>query len=312
MRNYYLLFSILAIIALLALLASGYYFVANVIWNFKLDIPGIGQIVGILILMAAALVSNYQPIEMPQQGQVTVSSAIFFASMLLFGPFVAVIIAFFAFALVFIIGGARLNDLVYRFSKSVVCILITGLLYSFLNRLNPNADDARLLESWWNLLAIVISSILYVGLDTILSTLFVSTREDISFRHVWEWHWAEILPYYLCLIPLGILIAVIYNIKFPVSAFFIILPLYLLERIHNSIKLQSLLGNVPDVVRNEANKEVEAVVVKTEQVRKEIEKKNRELEILLETGEDLSKYLELDKMFEIIKEIGRASCRERV
>ena len=311
MRKYYLLF-IVSSIALIALLFSGYIFIVEIVLaypeykNSNNIILYIAQIVGILILMAAALISNYQPIEMPQEGQITVSSAIFLGATLLFSPWIAIIIAFFAFVLVFIVGGVNLKDLVFRFSKSVVCILAAGLAFGLFSGkiLDINYKDNMFFQTdgWWNFLGILLAAGLYSALDTTLATLFVSTQEDINFRHVWEWHWSEILPYYLTLTPLGILIAISYNIKFPESSILIIAPLFLLERIHNSMKLQSLLGNVPEVVRTETNKEVEAVVVKTEQVRKEIEKKNRELEILLETGEDLGTSLELDKIFEIIKE----------
>lgn len=255
------------------------------------------DIVGIIILMAIALIYSYFSVEMPQQGQVTVSSGIFFACLLLFGKEIAIVVSVISVIVVSIINGQKLKEIIFRTGQNVVCLLIAGVVYSSIDRQSGNI---MFLNSWMNMLAISVSSLLYFFLDTSILSLFISTQEELNFRHVWEWHWGEIWSYYICIFPLGISIAVFYRVNFPVSSLFIFLPVYLLQRIYNSIKLQGLLSNVPAVVQTAANKEVEAVVVKTEQVRKEIEKKNRELEILLQASQELGNSLKLEDTYEVI------------
>jgi len=131
-------------------------------------------------------------------------------------------------------------------------------------------------------------------------SLFISTQEELNFRHVWEWHWGEIWLYYICVLPLGVSIAVFYRINLPISSIFAILPIYLLQRIYNSIKIQGVLSNVTATAQTAVDKEVEAVIVKGEHVQKELEKEKKNLEILLQASQELGNSLKLEDTYEVI------------
>ncbi len=255
------------------------------------------DIIGIIILMAIALVASYFSVEMPQQGQVTVSSGIFYAFLLLFGKEIAILISVISVIVVAIINGQKLKEIIFKTGQNIVCLLIAGIVYSSIDR---HSNNIMFLNSWMNLLAISVSSLLYFFLDTGIMSLFISTQEELNFRHVWEWHWGEIWLYYICVLPLGIIIAVFYRINFPVSSIFVILPIYLLQRIYNSIKVQGVLSNVPSAVQNAANKEVEVAVKAGEHVQKELEKEKKNLEILLQASQELGNSLKLEDTYEVI------------
>lgn len=255
------------------------------------------DIVGIIILMAIALVASYFSVEMPQQGQVTVSSGIFYACMLLFGKEIAILISVISVIVVAIINGQKLKEIIFKTGQNVVCLLIAGIVYSSIDR---QSNNVMFLNSWMNILAISVSSLLYFFLDTAIMSLFISTQEELNFRHVWEWHWGEIWLYYICVLPLGIIIAVFYRINFPVSSVFALLPVYLLQRIYNSIKVQGVLSNVPSAVQNAADKEVEVAVKAGEHVQKELEKEKKNLEILLQASQELGNSLKLEDTYEVI------------
>ncbi|HPZ08931.1 MAG TPA: sensor domain-containing diguanylate cyclase [Candidatus Eremiobacteraeota bacterium] len=275
---------------------SAYYVTVNIFLDY---INHVVDIITVIILLAIALICTYYSVEMPQHGQLTVNGAIFFACMLLFGKEVAILVAFISVVVVSIISGANRRELVYRTGQSVVCIFLAGLVFF---NIHKDSNTGFFLNSIWSILAIFLSALVYMMVDTVFSSLYVSTLEELNFRHVWEWHWLEIWPYYISILPVGACIAIFYRLS-PVSSIFIILPLYLLQRIYNAIKLQGYISNMPAVVQSAADKEVEAVVVKTEQVRKEIEKKHRELEILLQTSQELGKSLKLEDTYEVIKKM---------
>ncbi|MEQ8170780.1 MAG: sensor domain-containing diguanylate cyclase [Candidatus Eremiobacterota bacterium] len=255
------------------------------------------DIVGIIILMAIALIYSYFSVEMPQQGQVTVSSGIFYACLLLFGKEIAILISVISVIVVSIINGQKLKEIIFRTGQNVICLLISGIVYSSIDR---QSENGMFLNNWMNMVAITVSSLIYFFLDTAIMSLFISTQEELNFRHVWEWHWGEIWPYYICVFPLGISIAVFYRVNFPISSIFVFLPLYLLQRIYNSIKLQGFLSNVPAVVQNAADKEVEVAVKAGEHVQKELEKEKKNLEILLQASQELGNSLKLEDTYEVI------------
>ncbi len=284
----------LGITGLIGFIYSAIFFITNLA-GYYVTHPT--DIVGIIILMAVALTSSYFSVEMPQQGQVTVSSGIFYACMLLFGKEIAILISVISVLVVAIINGQKLKEIIFKTGQNVVCILIAGIVYSSIDR---QSGTGMFLNTWMNLLAIVISLLLYFFLDTAIMSLFISTQEELNFRHVWEWHWGEIWLYYICVLPLGVSIAVFYRINLPISSIFAILPIYLLQRIYNSIKIQGVLSNVTATAQTAVDKEVEAVIVKGEHVQKELEKEKKNLEILLQASQELGNSLKLEDTYEVI------------
>jgi len=284
----------LGITGLIGFIYSAIFFITNLA-GYYVTHPT--DIVGIIILMAVALTSSYFSVEMPQQGQVTVSSGIFYACMLLFGKEIAILISVISVLVVAIINGQKLKEIIFKTGQNVVCLLIAGIVYSSIDR---QSGTGMFLNTWMNLLAIVISLLLYFFLDTAIMSLFISTQEELNFRHVWEWHWGEIWLYYICVLPLGVSIAVFYRINLPISSIFAILPIYLLQRIYNSIKIQGVLSNVTATAQTAVDKEVEAVIVKGEHIQKELEKEKKNLEILLQASQELGNSLKLEDTYEVI------------
>jgi hypothetical protein len=101
----------LGITGLIGFIYSAIFFITNLA-GYYVTHPT--DIVGIIILMAVALTSSYFSVEMPQQGQVTVSSGIFYACMLLFGKEIAILISVISVLVVAIINGQKLKEIIFK------------------------------------------------------------------------------------------------------------------------------------------------------------------------------------------------------
>jgi len=291
------------VIALAGIISSIYGLIFNILFdisNHYIDIISF-----FIFTSASIIICNIQPIELTQKGKVTLRSAIFFASLLILGKDMAILIALLSIFIISITKRANLKDTIFSISQNIVCIFIAGLVFYFLD----SRVDNTLLSTWLNLISIILAIVAYFFLETTLSTLYISTQEkDLPFGRLWRWHWIEILPYYLCSYLIGIIIAVLYTAYFPISSILIILPLFLLERLYKSIKLKIDFESVPPPVLEDSGpgeEELEESPSPKKETTDEIgqlAKKNRILEIVLETGDDLSQSLNLEKIFEIIKE----------
>ncbi|MCD4783149.1 MAG: sensor domain-containing diguanylate cyclase [Candidatus Eremiobacteraeota bacterium] len=254
--------------------------------------PGLIKAAVIFLILAIAL--ELTAIEIPPYGYTSAAFCVYFAFIVLFDYPIIITIAAVALALrqIFI----NKQPVFYRladFSTSIINLTLAGIIFSVVNRGAPFLSQL-------NIIGIIICAISFYGLEYILSSTVVGLLDEET-RRSFEVIRMKVLPFGLTLAPLGLLLAVSYNLN-PWLFLSILIPLYALRQslkygireiaIASQKELESTIGELRlnSNVLKESNREITL----------DLQKKVDELSILFEMGQSLGTSVNLESTLEII------------
>lgn len=254
--------------------------------------PGLVKAAVIFLILAIAL--ELTAIEIPPYGHTSAAFCVYFAFMVLYDYPVIVTIAAVALALrqIFI----NKQSVFYRladFSTSVINLTLSGIIFSVVNRGAPFLSQL-------NIIGAILCAISFYGLEYILSSMVVGLLDEET-RRSFEVIRMKVLPFELTLAPLGLLLAVSYNLN-PWLFLSVLIPLYALRQslkygireiaIANQRELESTICELRlnSNVLKERNREITT----------DLQKKVDELSILFEMGQSLGTSVNLEGTLEII------------
>lgn len=200
----------LACMLLLYLVYAGY----QIFW------PAI-VLFGILILLAESL-----GISLPRVGSISVSSAILYAVMIVFGPLTAAIIAVFtSITWKDIQKKTSYYRWLFNGAESILAIGVAGLVYIYTGG-NLLLDRGLVIFDFPQILiALVLSMLTLFLLDSILVSVAIGLSENISPLSIWRMDCKWAFFNYITLSVLGIALAEIYVKVGPLGIAFLIIPL---------------------------------------------------------------------------------------
>ncbi|MFU8794701.1 MAG: HD-GYP domain-containing protein [Dethiobacteria bacterium] len=193
--------AIIYIISLtLAALSVIYYTLSFMDWS-KVDL------FPVFIFLILIILSDSFPVTLPRGGSVTVSFATIAASILLFQPFIAIMIAIILEIILIIKEKHRIKHL-FNISQLVVSTGIAALIFN-------NIAPSRLDLTVNHLIAFLIAIIIFFLLNSTFVTLILSLVQQDKPYAIWLINLKWCTPTFISMAPLGALIAVIYiNIGF--------------------------------------------------------------------------------------------------
>lgn len=190
-----------------------FYFLSSFTWgNFS--------ITSFLLFLTLSIMSDSLPVHTPKGGYVTVSFAIYYAAIILYGASFATLIAFLGDLLCSKKQMGKLPWYKDWFNKAEL-ILAVGLAGSAYEFFNPGLEFSGTNLFW----ALSSSFLVFLALNVILVAMAMALAQDISLWQIILVNMKWALPNLIALAPLGILIALIYNAFGLLGVALLVIPL---------------------------------------------------------------------------------------
>ncbi len=195
-----------------------------IIVGIIIDLPF--NLLNVFIFGVFLLIAENFCIELPRIGAISVSFAIFFAAIVLFGPLTAALMSI----LIAVIWrdlkiGISLPKSLFNFSQYFIACFISGLAYMLLGGKLLEKAGLSVSDFPFILLPLVISSVLFFLCNTIFVALAISKSENLNALKVWNVNFKWTLPNYLALAFIGVIMAQIYHFVGFIGMTLLLMPL---------------------------------------------------------------------------------------
>jgi len=174
---------------------------------------------GPAMLVAVALLMEVSSAPLRGGGAAgSFSFVVHLASLLLFGPFWAVLIVFFATALSQVVARKPLSRVVFNPSQKIISVSVAALVYGVLGGQLPPAflseglRQATLMDGIRDIFAFLAAAITYFGTNSYLVSWAVAISEGRSTSEIWRTNTKWVLGYDVAASTLAILVAWLYGI----------------------------------------------------------------------------------------------------
>ncbi len=179
------------------------------------------SIVGVVLFGLLAFTANNLPASLPTVGSVSISTAIFFASLMLFGPSTTILVTAISFFNIreFIKKVPYYKQL-FNAGQYLVSVGTASLLFETIyNR------DVNKFFNIENIGLVILASFICFLLNTILTAVAISISEDKNFINIWIYNFAWLIPFNIFLVAMSIAISFLYRTYGPYTIIFTSLPL---------------------------------------------------------------------------------------
>lgn len=182
-------------------------------WNMTL-------LVQLLIFAFLGIASESLPVALPKGGYVTVSYAIFLSALILFP--LGVTLTAMALAGLIIIGKVASEQPLYkRVFNASQYVLSLAVAHGLMNFIKPSS----LQFDWKSLLLYLIVAAVFLFINITIVSIALGMMFDKSPWSIWLSNIRWAVPNFIALVPLGFLLALIYNNYGPLGLFLIFVPL---------------------------------------------------------------------------------------
>lgn len=184
--------------------------------------------IAIFSLMVA--LADLFPIVLPGElGEVSVSAAVLFASALLFGPAVAIWVAFLGtlageISYRIAILKRPWNRVPFNVSQAVITLSVASIAYVFLADNTPTPFD-----SFRDIMALIVAGLFYFMMSHLLVSLVIALDQGFPLLTVWRIALRDAAWHNLTMIPLGAILALLWRMR-PWSIALALLPLLTVRR----------------------------------------------------------------------------------
>ena len=182
---------------------------------------------GLLFFSIMALITDLMPVALPRGGQVTVTMAVAYASIILFGPAIAAIIMLLGNLFTEMLSRSNKYKLVFNCAQFVLAAGFAGLVYDYLGGVYYKV-------SFNYMLPYIGSAITYLAINCTAFSLIMSLYRKISLQGIWITNIRWAIPNMLLLAPLGLLMAKLYTYTGPMGVILFFAPLLLARYIFKS------------------------------------------------------------------------------
>ncbi|ADG83606.1 HD-GYP domain-containing protein [Thermincola potens] len=161
---------------------------------------------GFVFFLLLAIFVDSLPVSLPRGGYVTVSMAVDYASIILFGPAISVCIMVVAIVLrkLFKIDKSPWYKVLFNCAQIVLAVGTAGVVFQLINGKNAGAE-------FNNLLPLSSSAVAYIIVNCTAVSIILALSQRISIRTIWMTNIRWLLPNLLLLAPLGLLMANVYR-----------------------------------------------------------------------------------------------------
>ncbi|MHB9094794.1 MAG: HD-GYP domain-containing protein [Eubacteriales bacterium] len=184
---------------------------------------------GFLFFAILAVFTDSLPVPLPRGGSVTVTVAVVYASIILFGAAVSayVMIAAIVFSKLFTRDREPWYKLVFNCAQFVLAAGISGSVYQLLGGENSTVN-------FNNFLPFIAAAITYLAVNCTAFSLVLSLSQSVSLQSIWLTNMRWAMPNLMMLAPLGLLMAIVYSYTGPLGVTLFFVPLLLARFVFKS------------------------------------------------------------------------------
>jgi len=205
------------------------------------------SVLGVVLFGLLAFAADNLSAPLPKAGSVSINNAIFFSSMILFGPSTAILVT--AFSIFNIREFVKkvpyykhlFNAGQYFISMGIACII-------FENTYSRNAVNFFNLS---NIGFIFLAAYIGFFINTLLTAGAISISENRNFVNIWIYNYAWIIPFQIFLVAMSIAVAFLYRSYGPFTIVFTSLPLIIAQYTYmlRMKERKALLNSIMQIVK---------------------------------------------------------------
>ncbi|MGB5932884.1 MAG: HD domain-containing phosphohydrolase, partial [Anaerolineae bacterium] len=203
---------------------------ALVLWSM----PGLPTALGgwgaIVIFALTLALADLFPIAMSGElGEITVSTAVVFASAILFGPVATIWVALLGTSVAevayrLVILKHPWNRVPFNVSQVVISMSVVSIAYVFLADNTPTPFDSSR-----DIMALIVAGLSYYTVNHLLVSVVIALDQGFPLLTVWRIVFRDALWHNLAMIPLGAILALLWTVG-PWSLGLVLLPLVIVRR----------------------------------------------------------------------------------
>ncbi len=173
--------------------------------SFKLSPPDVGFWIQMIFFLLLTVMADALAVEISKGNTVSVAFSVEMAIILLFGPFVAIILSVLGYVLtLFRFGLSRLDRMLYNIGQLALSSGISGLVFVLLGGQFVSFDSSSFVPFF-------AASATYMVVNIALFSKFISLEEGVSPWGIFLTNLKWIVPNLVALAPLGFLMAIIFQ-----------------------------------------------------------------------------------------------------
>lgn len=183
---------------------------------------------GLLFFGSLVVITNYLRIKLPKGGYVSVTTAVFFASIILFGPCVAAYSAIIGLTVLHFLlkENEPLHKLLFNCAQAILAIGTAGVVYKIAGGIYWDVNTG--------FMPLILAVIAFVIINSLAITLILAFIQNVSPWGIWLTNIKWAIPSMLTLPLLGLLMAYVYTSIGPLGVTLFFAPLLLARFIFKS------------------------------------------------------------------------------
>jgi len=182
---------------------------------------------GFMFFSVLAVITDMMPVSLPRGGRVTVTMAVAYASIILFGPAVSAYIMIFGNFVSELISRSNVYKLIFNCAQFVLAAGCAGLIYEYMGGRHYEVSFAYMLPY-------IGAAATYIAINCTAFSLIMSLYQRVSLHGIWIANMRWSLPNMMLLAPLGLLMAKTYTYTGPMGVILFFAPLLLARYIFKS------------------------------------------------------------------------------
>ena len=205
------------------------------------------SLLGVMLFGLLAFVGDNLSAPIPKAGSVSINTAIFFSSMILFGPSTAILVT--AFSILNIREFVKKVPYYKHFFNAGQYFISMGIAsIIFENTYNRNAVN---FFNPSNISFIFLAAYIGFFINTLLTAGVISISEKKNFKNIWIYNYAWIIPFQIFLVAMSIAIAFLYRSYGPFTIVFTSLPLIIAQYTYmlRIKERKALLNSIMQIVK---------------------------------------------------------------
>lgn len=163
--------------------------------------------------------TEFKPITMPSNIQLTVSFAVHISALILFGWSIAILISTVSNIIVDVVGKRGIKKTIFNVCQYAITIYLAWLVYHILV---PETGYLHFKKEYFP--AMLFSCLTYVVINSVLVSIIISLSQGVALSKVLISDFKLELLHFATLVPVSLLIIICYIVE-PLSIIFVILPL---------------------------------------------------------------------------------------
>jgi putative nucleotidyltransferase with HDIG domain len=177
---------------------------------------------GILTFFVLSLLADFLSVNNPTLGKVTISSSIEYATVILFGPLISIVLCLLSYVIYFFAKEYKtdknLSKLAFNLSLFTITISAVSITYFVFGGVLGKVQEA-------SLLSLVIPGVVYYAMNIAILTMLFTLLKKNKYTAILKSNLKWAVPNFFALIPLGYLIAFIYSVTSLTGVILFVIPL---------------------------------------------------------------------------------------